>query len=483
MTALALKPFQLCCFAVVCAAAVAGAWADERIKLPAPSWASIAADNSQAPSLESVVDELNDRVTAVEKENRRLRSVVHGGWQHWTSEILQNDDDEYEMEFQGRIHVDVWSYPDSSPGVSAFESGNSMISPQDRLELRRARFAAEGELPYDTLYKLDFEFSEASQPQFRDLYVGWDNIPFFGRLLYGNQKRPYGLDHLNSSNFNVFMERPFIVQAFNRNNRRFGVMAYGVSEDESWNWRYGVVNLREVQSDGLYTSDHWQLEGVGRLAHTIVNYCEESNYMHVAVAPSYAVPDGDPGLGRAKNEAHFQTEPEARTERQWLNTGIIRGANKYSVLGLESVINLGRCQLVGEYMNLWLDRDPAFGDDVHFHGGYLYLSYFLTDHYQPWNRKLGIIDRVAPLTPGDTCAWEGCGAWQIAVRWSFADLSDRGVQGGVGESIAFGLNWYWTPRSRLQLNCAYGDITEHFPIDGQTFGSYVTLGTRVQVDF
>ena len=129
---------------------------------------------------------------------------------------------------------------------------------------------SEGTLFRDILYKLDFEFSEASQPQFRDLYVGGENLPAFQRLLFGNQKRPYGLDHLNSSNFNVFMERPFAVQAFNRNNRRFGVMSYGVAEDESWNWRYGVMNLKEVQAAGLYSSDNWQMELVGRLARTMV---------------------------------------------------------------------------------------------------------------------------------------------------------------------------------------------------------------------
>ena len=151
------------------------------------------------------------------------------------------------------------------------------------------------------------------------------------------------------------------------------------------------------------------------------------------------------------------------------------------MLGLEGVVNWGRWQLVGEYMNLWLNRDSSYGGNVHFHGGYVYLSCFLTDHYQPWNRKLGIIDRVTSLNPD--CEWDRCGAWQVALRWSYADLSDSDIKGGVGESLTAGLNWYWTPRMRMQMNCSYGDISDHFPVAGETSGSYVTLGTRVQVDF
>ncbi len=481
MRQLAIDLWRLCIAAVAIACAIPRAVAEPPLPYSEDQIPPLPTVTAEDDSLRAIVEELSDRVTTVEEENRWLKSMTNQGWLQKKDPVSQGE--ETAIEFQGRIHVDVWAFPDSDPGINAFESGDPTISPQDRLELRRARFAAEGELPYETLYKLDFELSEASQPQFRDLYVGWDDLPFFGELLFGNQKRPYGLDHLNSSNFNVFMERPFIVQAFNRNNRRFGFLAYGVSQDESWNWRYGVVNLREIQSDGLYSSDHWQLEAAGRLARTFWNGNDESKYLHLALASGLAVPDGNPAPGAAKNEAQFRTEPEARTNMQWLDTGIIDGANVYSVFGVESVLNRGPWQVVCEYMNLWLDRDPMYGSNLHFQGGYVYLSYFLTDHYQPWNRKRGIIGRVKRRCPNECNDWDRMGAWQIAVRWSRADLSDDNILGGDGSSLAFGLNWYWTPRSRVQFNCIYGDISDHFPVGRFTSGDYVTLGTRVAVDF
>lgn len=414
--------------------------------------------------------ELGDRLSAVEAENARLRSIVDHACP-CEPEVGQPS-----LQFKGRIHVDLWGFPGDSPGVNAFDSGNANVSPQDRLELRRARFEAFGTLPGGIAYALDFELSEAADPEFRDLYIGWSDVPLIGTIRLGNQKRPYGLDHLNSSNFMVFLERPFVVQAFNRNNRRFGLAAYGVSEDEAWNWRWGVFNLRELQTDGVYVSDHYQLEAAGRLARTW-DLGGDSSSVHSAIAGNYAQPDGVPAPGREQNQARFRTEPEARTKTAWLDTGVIDGAEAFGILGLESVVNHGQLQVAAEYLNLWLDRRAGFGDSLHFHGGYLQVAYFLTPHYQPWNRQLGTISRVEPLDG----PWRP--AWQVAFRWSFADLSSDDIRGGVGESVAVAANWYWTPRARLQFNCLYGEIRDRFPVDGQTAGTYTSLGTRIMVDF
>jgi phosphate-selective porin OprO/OprP len=318
------------------------------------------------------------------------------------------------------------------------------------------------------------------------------------KLLIGNQKRPYGLDHLYSSRYTFFQERPFIVEAFNQDARRLGIQSYGVSEDLAYNWRYGVFNQRLIQDEGEYLSDHYQLEFAGRLANTLWydEAADGRNYMHLAASGAVAQPDGladgdpDPiGTGRAANEARFRTRPEARTESRWLDTGRIAGAEVYGLVGTEGVVNLGPLQLVAEYLNLWLDRNPGFGDDLHLHGGYMGLSYFLTGEHIPWDREQGILDRVEPFAPfyfaGDPRSRRLCGrgAWQVAVRWSFADLTDQDIAGGIGESVSAALAWYITAHSRMQINYIYGDIHDRAPVAGQTFGTYHAVGTRWLVDF
>jgi phosphate-selective porin OprO and OprP len=387
----------------------------------------------------------------------------------------------------GRIHVDHWGFPGDSPGVNAFETGDPTITPQDRLELRRIRLGVEGGIWENMEYRVDFEFSGGEDPQFRDIYLGFNDLPVLQTVLIGNQKRPYGLDHINSSRYNIFNERPFIVEAFNQDNRRLGVQSWGFSEDLAWNWRYGVFNQRLVQDEGSYVSDHYQPELAGRLANTFFWNCDGRDYGHWAVAGTIADPDGSGLPGRATNEARFQTRPEARTESRWLDTGVIAGANDYGLLALENVWNYGPLQIVGEYQTLWLDRDAP--TDLNFHGGYVYFAYVLTGEHVPWDRETGQLGRLEPFTyfyPFTTCVEgqrTGWGAWQVAYRASYADLSDENVLGGVGMAHTAALLWYWNPWAKMDLNVVYGEIEDHAPVAGQTFGHYTAIGTRFMVDF
>jgi phosphate-selective porin OprO/OprP len=75
------------------------------------------------------------------------------------------------------------------------------------------------------------------------------------------------------------------------------------------------------------------------------------------------------------------------------------------------------------------------------------------------------------------------GAWQIAARYSYLDLTDENVLGGVGSNFTFGLNWFWTPFSKVQVNYINGEIDQHANVGGFTSGNYHIFGTRFMVDF
>ncbi len=384
------------------------------------------------------------------------------------------------MTVSGRIHGDYWSIPNHDAATAGLEGGD----PQDRFVWRRVRFGVKGSIKDNMEYKIEMEFADPNDTEYRDLYIGWNDLPFFQTLLIGNQKRPYGLDHINSSRYNVFLERPFIVEAFNDDARRLGIASYGVSEDQVYNWRYGVYNGEKTQDDAGYVSDHYQLELAGRLAST--PWYDEStggrSYFHWAVSGTTAYPDGH-GSGDAPNVARFHTRPEARMSSRWLNTDRIEFAQNYRLLGLESVLNLGPMQLVGEIEQTWMDRDSG-ASDLYFWGGYGYVSYFFTGEHMPWDRETGQLGRVKPfenfflVSTCDDGTASGWGAWQIAARWSYADLSDDDITGGVGESFTLGLNWHWNPNSRLQLNYINGVIDT-----GADHANYDIVGARFMVDF
>ena len=396
-----------------------------------------------------------------------------------------------QMKIVGRVHVDYWGYPGSTAGINAIETGDSTITPQDRLGFRRMRFGVRGNVAPNMEYRIEAEFAGGNNSEFRDAWLGFHDMSFLQTVLIGNQKRPYGLAHLNSSRFSLFIERAFVIEAFNQDARRLGIASYGVSNDLEWNWRYGVYNQRLIQDEGQHINDHLQAEIAGRLANTYLWEDDGRNHAHWAINGTMAHPDGSaPNDGLRDNEARFRHRPEARSVNRWLDTGRIDGADWYSVLGFESLVNFGPLQLCGEYQGLWLDRDAGFGDNVYLMGGYAYAAYFLTDDHMVWSRRAGTLGRMTPgenffLAPdGEAGGW---GAWQVVLRWSYADFSDQDVLGGVGEALTVGVNWYWNSNARVQFNYIDGRIADRSVNDsnGLTFtgGDYQIIGVRFMIDF
>ena len=417
------------------------------------------------------------QLTAQAAEIAELRELINGKVDNGTSKNTVN--------LNGRVHADYWGFPSSDDVIAELEGDPA--GPQARMGFRRMRFGVKGDIAPNMNYKIEMEFAGGNKSEFRDAYLGWKNLPKIGKLQLGNQKRPYGLDHLNSSRYNVFLERPFVIESFNQDARRFGLVAYNGSEDQTYNWRYGVYNGHLMQNSGQHKNNHVQLEFAGRLAKTYRWADEGRDYAHWAVSATTAAVDG------GSTETQFRQRGEARHNNRWINSGKIADANNFEVLGLEWARNVGKLQIVAEYQNLWMHTD---GDETaNLHGGYVYAAYFLTDDYMPWKRSSGTLDRIKPSNPfvrtdGDKSE-QGMGAWQVAVRWSWADYSDvmnlanadaadpTDLHGLQGDSLTIGLNWYWNANARMQLNYISGDITTN----AGTNGRYDVVGTRFMVDF
>jgi len=347
------------------------------------------------------------------------------------------------MKVFGRIHLDAWTFPSSDPAINLFENDDPTQAPEDNIEFRRARLGVSGTIHSNMLYKVELDFGHPDSLKFKDLYFGFSDVPGLQTLLVGNQKRPYGLDHLNSSRYNVFMERPFVVEALNADARRPGVAAYGTDADQDWNWRYGAYLLEDWSGTGEVVGDYIQPELAARIARTM--WYDESgrSYGHLGLSGSIAWPDD------TTSDSGFKTRPEARPQSKWIDTGMIAGADNYGLAGLEAVGNWGRTQVTSEVMGTHVSRGNGM-EDTDFWGGYLYLAWFLTGEHMPWNRETGTLARIKPKRPlGESGGW---GAWQLAARYSYADFSDEDVLGGVGNSVTLGLNWYVNPHVRVTWN-------------------------------
>jgi len=404
------------------------------------------------------------------------------------------------LKINGRIHLDYWNFADNSPGIGFFEHSDPDeadygVDPEDRLFFRRVRLKFEGNAFETMVYRAQIDFNSPDSGEMKDVYIGFTELPVLGKVLIGNQKRPLGLDHLNSSRFNIFMERPLVVEAFNEDARRLGIAAHNHSEDLVYNWRYGLFALENMSRDGEIIGDSMQLSGNARLASSpwYDDVSGGRGYFHWAISGMVARPDGDTGPADTNDdEGRFRTRAELRSDSRWINTGPIAGADWYEILGLEAILNVGPLQVVGEYQSNWMQRDAVTrgtGPDLNFHGGYVYLAYMLTGEHVPYKRTSGTIDRVKPFENFflvDTCndgVAGGWGAWQVALRYSYLDLTDNDILGGVENNTTLGLVWYFNAYSSLQFNAVYGNIADREEVGGYANGDFTALGTRLRVNF
>lgn len=402
----------------------------------------------------------------------------------------------------GRIHLDNWQFMDDDEGIAVLETGDPNDDPENRWDFRRIRLTWTGDVPNNMTYRIQIDFNNPSSAEMKDVYLGFKALPFNQTLLIGNQKRPIGLDHLNSSRHNVFAERPLAVETFNEDARRTGVCMYGYSPEELFHWRYGAFLLENMSRDGRYRGDFTEGGLYARLCSSpwYDKISGGRGYYHWAVAGSVNQTDGNGDIDEDQNnnEGRFRTRPLARSDSRWWNTGRILGAHSYQQVAVEQMLNIGALQITGEYFTTWLQRNELggfAGDDLHFHGGYIFASYFLTGEHIPYKRTTGTIDRVKPFENFflvDRCCGgcgRGLGALAVALRYDYLDLTDSDIQGGQGYAWTAGLNWYWTAYSKIQTNFVWGSIENagEAQIPSPTLagidGDFSILGMRYMIDF
>ena len=111
----------------------------------------------------------------------------------------------------------------------------------------------------------------------------------------------------------------------------------------------------------------------------------------------------------------------------------------------------GPWQVFGEW-----SMTPVSSPHRFFAGGFAGVSYMLTGEHRGFNRPGGFQARLTPASPLSLHR-AGRGAWQVSGRWSYADLTDGAVDGGVMSRWTGALSWYANREWKFEVN--YGYIT------------------------
>jgi phosphate-selective porin OprO/OprP len=426
-------------------------------------------------------------------------------WNHgFQGESKQKD---FKVKIGGRTQVDAVAFTAGpGPGNQAANQGGLDPGLADAVDLRRARFRIEGRMYefYDWAAEYDFanqiNVNNSVYPTERDagpltavtdLWLLLREIPILGTVRVGNQKDPYGYEHLTSSRWLNFMERSFAQDAFEgpfNNGFLPGIQVMNSTEDGDVGWQIG--EFKNTTNPFAYSASSGGSMTVGRLVWLPSYEDEGRKLMHLAVSgrtmeprrqytsfDANGLPIGDPiNAVRFRSRGSIRNGPPGPLNSIYADTGLLQGTWQ-NMIGLEFVGNNGPWSFQSEYFGSWLYNatttsagplatngyQPQPGTNVgtvYYQAGYAEVLYFLTGESRTYSKIEYRFDRPVPHNNFYAVRGGGSGrrlslsegAWQVGVRYNYLCLSDGEVNGGVLNGCTLGLNWLLNPNARVYFN-------------------------------
>jgi phosphate-selective porin OprO and OprP len=388
----------------------------------------------------------------------------------------------------GRIQFDVANFSQNPTDIA--EIGNA----KNAVGFRRARIALLGSAfdVVDYIIEMDFANRGAAaainakdqSTGFKDVYAQVRELPLLGNVRVGHFKECFGLEQLTSDNYTTFMERNIADEGTFVPGRNNGIMAFNWTENERATWAIGAfTNQTGFDQPPLFVYDQWGLDMAMR--GTFLPWYDEPSggrgLLHLGVDYVYrSAPD---------HTMIFASKPEASFAPNVVNL-TLTNLDNVQVADAEAALVYGPLSFQSEFFGMTLNR--INGTSNNFYGGYAFVSYFLTGENRPYNRKLGVFDRVRPyenffrVRTGDGNVATGWGAWEVAYRFSYIDNLDGLTTKGAGLATdhTVGLSWYMNPYTRVMFNYVHSQDTYN-PVANTrlTGGSLDVCEMRFAIDF
>lgn len=416
----------------------------------------------------------------------------HGLW-------VESADKAFRVHVGGRTQIDtVWlKAPDD---VQFGRNGVGRVD--DAVGFRRARLAVEGTLwevfdfncEYDFMNTFNAEPNAAAvvadTPVPTDLWLQITHLPYIGNVRLGNQKMPISFEHLTSSRYLNFLERSLTFDAWVGGiNNGFlpGIQAFHWTEDERMTWALGV--FKNNQSVFGWNVGDGEADVTGRV--TFLPWYEHEGrcLLHLGLGASHRALDD--------HQARYRSRTLLRNGPAALHTPLVDQrflGDDQTLLVPELVLNVGPFTLQAEYFASWTGNSVApvapvnarrLRGTLYHQGYYVEVLYFLTGEHRRYDKRYPRFDRVIPTenfwwVDAEDGRSLGRGAWQVAARYSYIDLNDGGVEGGLAHDFTVGLNWFLNPNAKLQWNYSIA----HRDVVGDTSDGIVQgFGMRLAFDF
>ncbi|MFC1778310.1 OprO/OprP family phosphate-selective porin [Pseudomonadota bacterium] len=300
------------------------------------------------------------------------------------------------------------------------------------ITLRRAKLKYVRSFGNDWRLKLTGDYSRGGNLELSDNYFsysGWNRA----MLALGIRDPAFSLESVSQSSALTFMERALPVAALSE--RKSGGVSF--LRRSPHNILNASLILFNVSQDNL------REDGQGIVLHYVYSPVEYGNDDSIHLGGSFSY-----RINASEDSTQFRSRPEVATVNDYfVDTGLVAGSSEVGRLSIELSQVRGRFSWQTELLTTRVHRDAS--PAVDFWGTYFFVSWFLTEDKRNYQFGSGDYEQVsvgAPFLKG------GKGAFELAFRGSYVDLTDQSVIGGREKNLSLGLNWYLNQKIRLMAN-------------------------------
>ena len=377
-------------------------------------------------------------------------------------------DGAYTMTVSGRFHLDTGAYGGiNSAERSAITTAAGADAATGNATFRRLILGVKGTFAKDWGYDLFFNFAGNTGSIYEAAlhYKGIKNVD----VVWGAIQPILTLDDTVSSNDITFIERAAANNLMTGIGASDGRMAVGVTGHGDNFYAGGYYTMASKGSN----NDHDTQNVVGRLA--VAFHPDDMSTIHLGASGSYTfeTPNG---------RYRFRERPEMRIDGgslRTVDTGTISNIDNIAAYGPELALAYGPVRAQAEYYSYNVNRNGA-NQDLNFDAWYVSASWVLTGENYKYSMKKATFKGVSPADPFTLGG--GMGAWELAARYSEADLNDQAVVGGDQKIWTVGLNWYPNNNVRFMLDYNNTDVKDFGGVAGQDL-KFDIIGLRTQFKF
>src|SRR5213596_3218060 len=385
---------------------------------PQPMCAQSSSDRARLEKLERAVEllakqnaELQAEIKSLKKETASVpdgkfkKKVTYDGKTYVEKAVVEEKKPAYVFQAGPELKLTLGGFIQANfedGDVSAFEGRFGLNALKDRFRLRRARINLTGDFAENFDFKVegDFENSDglsSSRTAFEatDIFVNWHQFPE-AQIKLGQWKAPFGLEQTTPDTTLYMIERSLPTGAITP-ERQIGVQLWGKP----------FANVWPDQKD-LLTYYAGIFNGNGRN----VSVNDNNNFMYVGrleLMPFKGKIFGQDSNLKLGADVLNSRDDKGTNISQTLNLlvnadgslspFVLPGADERTAWGVDAALKLGRFDLIGEYLEEYVDGRTVSGVAPGF-ADFTTTGFYITGGYFLIPKKLQAVVRWQHLNPG-----------------------------------------------------------------------------------